>query len=161
MAATTEAMRHHSMLQKQFSLHTVPSNVSLKWKETTGMTPNPEVALRYEPPPISGRKAASQISIESHHNFRPMDKKDVLYGSSILDLNHFESKLHGLADLSRSSRWDVTEDEKGGAAAMPSKSKMAPNKKIALLKSLSFLGFCFASALFAFGMWIPVVYIIR
>ena len=87
----TEILGHHN-LQKQFSLHTVPSSVSLKWIETTGLAPNPDVALKYEPPSaLQGHHHHSQSNFSiGSHSFRPMDKKDVLYGSSIFDLNHFE-----------------------------------------------------------------------
>ena len=144
--------------QKQFSLHTVPSNVSLKWIETTGQAPNPAVALKYEPPSgIAGNHSQSNFSIASH-NFRPMDKKDVLYSSSIFDLNHYESKLYGLADLGEASRRDLTDPGKGD---QPQTAPALPGKKTTLLRSPSFLGYCFTNALFIFGMFSPLVFIIR
>ena len=140
-------------LERQFSLHTVPSSISLKWIEITGKTPNPDVALKYEPPTATAvHNSQSNVSITSH-NFRPMDKKDVLYGSSIFDLNHFESKLHGLADLGDGNHRDI--EERGGG------SEEGPGKKMILLKSPSFLAFCFANALFMFGFFNPLVFIIR
>lgn len=104
-------------------------------------------------------------TIESYLNrFRPMDKKDVLYGSSILNLNHYESKLHGLADLAA----EVTRREAGDAdvrgVGEADALEIVPksrSKRVTLLKSPSFMAFCAANSMFMFGMFSPFVFIIR
>ena len=133
---------------RRFSLHSVPTKVSLAWLEKVGREPDPDILLKFKPPSTDSSSNASSRSL-----FRPLDRKDVLYESSIFDLDHFESKRGGLACPTESVLLETPSQEE----AEPS---ILDRGKMSLLKSPTFWLHCWANALYTFAFCVPTTFLI-
>ena len=135
--------------ERRFSLHSVPTRVSLTWLEKTGRQPDPDILLKFKPP-----STITSSTDSSPKAFRPLDRKDVLYGNSILDLDHFESKRSGVAcprPTLLQTPEEIIENEIGVDVS---------DRKKPLLKIPSFWMHCFVNAVFSFAFSIPSTYLI-
>ena len=133
--------------ERRFSLHSVPTRVSFSWLEKTGRQPDPDILLKFNPP-----STITSSSESSPKLFRPLDRKDVLYGNSIADLDHFESKRSGIA----CPRPTLIQMAEASAADVDDNLEF----KRPLWKSPSLWMHLFVNALFSFSYCIPLTYLI-
>jgi len=93
----------------QLTLHAIPANVSMKWIDSVGSIPHPEVVLKYRTPNRLQRTTSSVSRGEK--NLPPLAKKDIFYSRSIMSVNHYQSMRSGIAQVDGDDEDDDGDDD--------------------------------------------------